>query len=442
VRIIDIARPLVRTRLRTDFLWMLAGNVLYSACQWGIIVALAKLGTTEQVGEYALGMAVSAPIVLFANFQLRALLASDVRDQFTLSQYLSFRFVSLLAAVVVVAVVAIFSESAGQRAGMIVLVGLAQALEFVSDTYYGYMQKRDRLDRLSRSLMMKGPLALAMLCAGMYITHSLFWAVLGLIAGRLVILLLWDSRLGFAGSPAGRRVRLEWNGPVMLRLLRTAAPLGIISMLVSLNASVPRYFVEGHLGSAELGIFSAIMSLITTGSLVVSAFGQSIFLPVAQACAALDRGRFRSYVAGAMAMGAVLGGAGVLAAVLFGKSILTHVFRPEYGERADVLIPLAIAGTMNFIGSGLGFVVTAARSLRPQIPVLAAAASASAATAAFAVPRHGLFGAADASLAAAMVQLAGMSVILFRVDRQLRRNSSDVKDRTAPPLHAAKAETT
>lgn len=432
----------MRTRLRTDFLWVLSGNVLYAACQWGIIVALAKLGTTEQVGEYALGMAVSAPIVLFANFQLRALLASDVRDQFTFSQYLSFRFVSLLAAVVVVAVVAIVSESAGHRAGMIVLVGLAQALEFVSDTYYGYMQKRDRLDRLSRSLMMKGPLALAMLCAGMYITHSLFWAVLGLIAGRLVILLLWDSRLDFAGPQTGQAVRLEWNGRVMLRLLRTAAPLGIISMLVSLNASVPRYFVEGHLGSAELGIFSAIMSLLTTGSLVVSAFGQSIFLPVAQACAALDRWRFRSYVAGAMAMGAVLGGAAVLVAVLFGKSILTHVFRPEYGERASVLIPLTIAGTMNFIGSGLGFVVTAARSLRPQIPVLAAAVSASAATSAFAVPRHGLFGAADASLAAALVQLAGMSVILFRVDRQLRRNSSAIEDHAVPPLHAAKAETT
>ncbi len=423
---------------------MLSGNVLYSACQWGIIVALAKLGTTEQVGEYALGMAVSAPIVLFANFQLRALLASDIRDQFPLSQYLSFRFVSLLAAIVVVAGVAIFSESMSPRAGIIVLVGLAQALEFVGDTYYGYMQRRERLDRLSRSLMMKGPLSLALLCAAMYFTHSVFWAVAGLILGRCLILLLWDSRLDFATPGIGRPVCLEWNSAAMLRLLRTAAPLGIISMLVSLNSSVPRYFVEGHLGSAELGIFSAIMSLLTTGSLVVSAFGQSIFLPVAQACAALDRWKFRSYVGYAMGMGAALGGAAIVGGALFGKSVLAHVFRPEYGEHAGVLIPLTIAGTMNFIGSGLGFVVTAARSLRPQIPVLAAAVCASAVTSALAIPRHGLFGAADASMAAALVQLAGMGAILLRVDRQLRRKSDGaaLKDRVLPPLQTAKAETT
>jgi len=65
-------------RLRADFTWVLAGNIVYSACQWAIVVALAKLGSPEQVGEYALGMAISAPIVLFASLQLRALLASDV----------------------------------------------------------------------------------------------------------------------------------------------------------------------------------------------------------------------------------------------------------------------------------------------------------------------------------------------------------------------------
>jgi len=439
-----------RTRLKADFLWMLSGNVLYAACQWGIIVALAKLGTPEQVGEYALGMAVSAPIVLFANFQLRALLASDVNSQFTLSQYLSFRFASLSGAMAVVAAVAIASQSLSFRAAMIVMVGLAQALEFVSDTYYGLMQKRERLDRISRSLMTKGPFSLGMLCLAMYLTHSVFWAVMGLMAGRLAILLLWDSRLNFAAGPGNvfqieRRFRFGWDPNAMARLLRAAAPLGIISMLVSLNSSIPRYFVEAHLGSAELGIFSAIVSLLTTGSLVVSAFGQSIFLPVARACATFNRWKFRSYVVYAVAMGGLLGAGAVIAASLFGQSILARIFRPEYGQRASVLVPLTIAGMMNFVASGLGFIVTAARSLRPQIPVLIATAAASAGTAAFAVPRYGLYGAADASLAAALIQLLGMAAILFKVDRQLEAPSpvaAPLEPRVGPALQTANVETT
>jgi len=49
-------------RLRADFIWGVVGNVLYSASQFGVVIALAKLVHPEQVGEYAIGMAVSAPI--------------------------------------------------------------------------------------------------------------------------------------------------------------------------------------------------------------------------------------------------------------------------------------------------------------------------------------------------------------------------------------------
>src|SRR5581483_9866960 len=242
-----------------------------------------------------------------------------------------------------------------------------------------------------------------------------------------------------------RRFRFGWDPNAMARLLRAAAPLGIISMLVSLNSSIPRYFVEAHLGSAELGIFSAIVSLLTTGSLVVSAFGQSIFLPVARACATFNRWKFRSYVVYAVAMGGLLGAGAVIAASLFGQSILARIFRPEYGQRASVLVPLTIAGMMNFVASGLGFIVTAARSLRPQIPVLIATAAASAGTAAFAVPRYGLYGAADASLAAALIQLLGMAAILFKVDRQLEAPSpvaAPLEPRVGPALQTANVETT
>ena len=433
-------------RLRTDFTWVLSGNVLYSACQWGIVVVLAKLGSAAQVGEYALGLAVSAPIVLFANLQLRALLASDVNNQFAFGQYLTFRMATLGAALIAVAGLAAFTQPNGHLAGVVMLVGLAQALEFVSDTYYGLMQKLERMDRISVSLLLKGPLSLAALWAGMYLTRSVVWAVVGLLVGRLLIVLMWDSRLGYAKAHEHPiATGLEWSSGKMLTLLRMALPLGVISMLVALNTSIPRYFVEGRLGSAELGIFSALASLLSAGSLVVAAFGQSIFLPVARACAALDRAKFRSYVALAALLGGALGGAAVLASVLFGRDILTHLFRPEYGGRADILVRLMMAGTVMFIASGLGYVLTAARSLGPQIPLLVATALAAAGISAWSIPRHGLSGAADAVLVSAFVQLAGTAVLVLRVDRQLQRDAQVMTashERASLGLRSLKAETT
>jgi O-antigen/teichoic acid export membrane protein len=191
-------------------------------------------------------------------------------------------------------------------------------------------------------------------------------------------------------------------------------------MLAALAPNIPRYFIEAFNGSADLGIFSAIASLLSAGTLVVSAFGQASFLPVAQACVSADHVRYRSLIWQAVALSGGLGAAAVLASMLFGRGLLIHLFRPEYGGYADILVRLMIAGALMFMASGLGYVMTAARSLRPQIPLLLLAALAALATSAWSIPRHGLRGAADAVLISALVQLAGTGFILWQIDKQLR----------------------
>ena len=315
----------IEGRLRSDFTQVLLGNMLYYACQWSIMIALAKLGTPQQLGEYALGMAIAAPILLFANLQLRAIIASDVQDQFTLAQFFTFRLATMiLALLVIVGAAAVGSGSNWRRSAVILAVAIAQIVDCFAETYYAWMQKYGRLDRMARSLWMKGPLALGALCVAMYVTRNVLWAVLGLVVGRLAILLVWDTRLGFTGDQPPFRLdwsflRLRRHRPLLRSLLRLALPLGLISMLGSLSANIPRYFVEAHLGSAELGIFSAIASLLSTGTLVISAFGQSIFVPVAQACARADRSVFRTFLIASTAVGAALGVAGVAGAAVLGR---------------------------------------------------------------------------------------------------------------------------
>jgi len=400
--------------LKSDFTWVLVGNTIYFACQWGIVLALAKLGTTGQVGEYALGMAIAAPIVFFANLQLRSLIASDVRDEFSFAQYFHFRVVTLALAMLAIGAVTAVMAPGWRRAGIILLVGVVQIWDYVSDFYYAWMQRQERMDRMAASLMMKGPFSLAALVVAMGMTRSVIWAVAALLAARLLIFFAWDRRK-IGAMPVATR----WPQYSIPRLLRTALPLGIISMLASLNVNIPRYFLESSAGSAGLGIFSAIASLLSAGNLVVSALGQSIFLPVARACASADRGGYRSSVLLAAASGGALGLCGVAAAALFGRPILRILFRPEYAEHSDVFVLLMVAGTVTFIGSGAGWVMTAARRLNEQIPLLLATGVADAIASFILIPRFGLMGAAEALLAAALVQAAGACVILFGIDRHI-----------------------
>lgn len=405
-------------RLRSGFTWLVSGSVLYSACQWGIVWVLAQAGSTEQLGEYALGMAITGPIMVFSNFQLRALIASDLKENYAFGQYLSFRFASLGAALLAIAIAAAVAGRTPAATRMILLVGFAQAVEFVSDSYYGVMQREERLDRMAKSLLIKGPLALAALAVTMYLTGSALYAIGALTLGRLSVLLLWDSRLGFASRPPGAFLR--WNWGKVRGLLRLSLPLGVISMLVSVNTNVPRYFLEALRGSSALGIFAAIASLLNAGTLVVSAMGQSMFVPVAQACSGGDVARFRTFLMQAVVLGAALGTVAVSIALLFGREVLAILFGGQYSAHTRLLVILMVAGTASFIASGLGYFLTAAGRLRAQVPQMAASVATAAGVSAWLVPRYGAEGAAAAVGIAALVQLTGALLILRRVDRTLR----------------------
>src|SRR5687767_5255962 len=84
--------------LRRNFLLTLSGNVVYAACQWGILVVLAKLTNPESVGQFVLGIAVASPIFLLANLQLGAVQATDAKRQTTFATYLRLRLLTTAAA--------------------------------------------------------------------------------------------------------------------------------------------------------------------------------------------------------------------------------------------------------------------------------------------------------------------------------------------------------
>ena len=59
--------------MKANFSWTLAGNVAYAACQWAMLVVLAKLGTPEKVGQFVLGLAVRKVVIPVAADSVAAL---------------------------------------------------------------------------------------------------------------------------------------------------------------------------------------------------------------------------------------------------------------------------------------------------------------------------------------------------------------------------------
>jgi O-antigen/teichoic acid export membrane protein len=110
-------------------------------------------------------------------------------------------------------------------------------------------------------------------------------------------------------------------------------------------------------------------------------------------------------------IGAAIGAAGILVAVIWGQELLTLLYTPEFAGRTDVFFWLMITATISCISSFLGYGMTSARYFRAQFPLFAFVTACMAAACYWLIPQAGLLGAAWSMLLAVFIQFAGSAYI-------------------------------
>jgi len=414
--------------LRANFSWAFAGNVVYGGFQWAVLVVIAKLGNPEMVGQFALALAVTSPVILFANLQLGAILATDARSEFQFRDYLTLRLIATGLALLVVAGIAILAGYRRETIWVILMVGTAKGFEAVSDVLYGFFQKYERMDRVGKSMIMKGPLSLIGVALGLYITGSILWGAVGLAISWAFILLSYDvhnAKLILRAFPqqasgtsgiaheAKRRSPIETLS-TLAQLAWLALPLGFARLLASLNASIPRFFIERHLGEWELGIFAAMAYLMVVGNRLMHSLGQSVSPRLSRYYTEGNWVALRTLTLKLMGIGTGLGAVSILAASIAGKEILTLLYRPEYAGHITVFVWLMVAASIDYLNTFLWYTLTAVRRLKAQALLLLATVVSMTALCALLTPLGGFVGAAISIVIAASVQFVGSVMVAWR----------------------------
>jgi O-antigen/teichoic acid export membrane protein len=424
--------------LRRNFSWTFMGNAVYAACQWGMLVILAKLGSPEIVGQFTLGLAITAPVILFTNLHLRVVQSTDAQYQYLFSDYLGLRSIGTVVAILTIAIIAFATGYRGEMLLVIITIGIAKGFEAISDVFYGLLQQHERMDRIAISMIIKGFLSLLMLGLGVYLSGGILWGVVGLAVSWFAVLIVYDFRSGVLllkssistlnlekprSDRFANRLKPRWHLPTLRKLILLTLPLGFVMMLISLNSSIPRYFIERYLGQRELGVFAALAYLIVAGNMVIGALGESAIPKLSKYYASGDAGSFQSLLFKLAGIGLLLGIGGVLVSLFAGKEILTLLYRAEYAQYSSLFVWLMISGGITYVASFFGYGMVAVRYFRIQIPLFLFVVTTLSVCCLWLIPQIGLLGAAIALIVAAIVQLVFSAGTLVYALKKLNRSN-------------------
>jgi O-antigen/teichoic acid export membrane protein len=381
----------------------IAGNAVYVACQWAVLALLTKGLPPEDVGLFALAVAISAPVFIVADLRLRHVIVVQVLTPSTVRDFI------LLRMFVITLILGSVASHAGRGLVVMAVVAVAKATDSLSDICYGFFENRLRLQASAIGVVINGVASIILVAASFFASGTLEAAVVAYAAGSLIALVCWNApvmvalllaselRSACIRPLAGLRFSALW------RLAMKSLPLGLSSAVGSLHSNLPQYTIAAMLGPAHLAPFAALAYLPAAGNVVTNAVTQAVLPQLSRDFVADRRSYIRRLVA-CVVFGLGLGLAGTLIAVFWGSAIISAVYTPDYARHVPLLVWLsgtaAVAYGYVFLGTGavarkrfgsqLTISLLGLATLAPLTPAL--------------VNRFGVIGAAQGLFAAAAIQ--------------------------------------
>lgn len=396
--------------LLLNMLYAVGGMGSYSLCQLAVTALLAKFASARAVGDYAFGLAVSSPVVLFFSLELRGAFVADVRGEFSFATYRRLRRLAAATCAACLALVVIGQALRRPDASALVVLAATCAAKIawqLAELDWGVFQRRERLDHVAlattlRGLILLAPFAVLLPIAAHVRADAESAAALAAVIWAAGWWLLWP--IFERRRAAVPEAAVPPSPDSVRRLARQTLPLGVVATIVNLCDSLPRMLIaaQPH-GREALGYYAALAYIALAGNLVaiqasnaaanrISSFYWNDFPALRRLLARL--------LGAALLMGISL----AAAAGLLGEWLLRVLYRPEYAAHHAEFMIIVVAQCLTLLTNVLGVTATQMRLFLAQAWMQALTLAATLTAALAWIPDDPLRGAALTALTRSVVQ--------------------------------------
>lgn len=379
--------------MRKAISWNVLGTASYAAWQWAMLLLVARLGSSPtDVGELALALSIAAPISILTNLGLRQVVATDMRYAHSDAEYLALRMISSLLGCALTAVVGLLYVG-DRQLSIILACGLLKFAESQSDICYGLHQRALDERRVGLSQLGRAILQFFTFAFLTWKIDSLPVSIAAVAAVSLTILLIYDvPRAPLAKVSVSYIEGIRATLGLLWPLVVLAVPAGVAASVVSLGASLPRYFLEAARSTEEVGRYAVLMSVFLPGVLVANAIAQALLPQIAVRFSLVDRTAFKHILVLLLAIGATVSVLPVLAAWVTGVDPVAYLFGDSFSFSPAMLLAAFAANVLISVCGVANYVIAGMRAFNVQLIAAIASVSVGGVVGIFAIASWGVVG--------------------------------------------------
>ena len=386
--------------------WLVGGNFVFAFSQWVILIFFARMTNQENLGQYALALAIVTPIFAVGNLQLRPLYILDVNSEQKYT-YTHFYYLRLICSFIALACCLVLGLFFNVSILVLLLVGLLKFFESYSDIIYAYYNAHDQTQLISKSLFLKGALSVLAVALGLYLFD--FYTALILFLFVYIVVWLFIDNLYIQKTKEIKKMSLD------LGIMKSAIPMGISLGIVTLQSNIPRLFLDQYASIEAVGIFTVLSYFIIVGSIFINSICQYLSPRLTHAWNH-NRAYFKKLLSMALFVAGGLGLIAIFLSYFMGEFVLNLVYGAEYVAYTDAFVLTMVAGFILYLATVLGYTLTAIGFIKQQVYLFSIVLIFSVLVSYLCIPEYGIVGGIYTLMVSYLVQcVLSLLVVFFRL---------------------------
>jgi O-antigen/teichoic acid export membrane protein len=401
----------------SDAIIIAFGNILNLFVQWALLAVLIRMyGYGDDAGYFSLVVSLANVFAIVSFYGLRAFQISDANNQFSDAVYINTRLVTCMAGFVLCIFYGFISQYSFKVLVLLAIYMLFRSLEAFTDVIHGIFQKNSRLSYSGISLIIKSVANFPAFIVVYFLTESIFWSLLSMLASSVLVLLVYDFHL------AARFVSLKQS--LATFSYQENQPLlksGFFTMLAGALGGIlwiiPRLVLEKYHSVQILGIFYSVV----TPALIITSVTTYMLTPMVTRFSHLYadglKKEFIHLMLKVLGLLALFGATCCLVAFFAGRFLLTLVYGEAVGEYAYIFNYLVVYTVLASFSVFMIMVFIIMRKLKSLNVILLSGCLLCLLFSLVSIPAHGMDGAAYSLIAAqagCLLALAGGVAVFVR----------------------------
>lgn len=339
-----------RLSVKQNMIWNTAGSLVYMGCQWLLTILITWVSGYSIAGDFSTAISITNIVYGLSAYQMKTFQVSDYDNKYTTGTYVYSRIVTCVLGIVVCTGVVMVGNYTLWQQVVVVAYMLYKTTEAFFDVFSGVFQKFERMDRIGKSMIVRGILSTVLFTVAQVLFQNLVISILVMTAMSA----LYISIIDFKKVRQIESFHLDLSFYSLKMLLWQCLPLALYGIVSTAVCSLPRVFLEQFCGNEMLGYYSSV----ATPTVIIQMMSNYIFNPLVVIFTKYyfkkESKNFTTLLLKGLGSFLGIAAVAVVVSILFGEWGLTLIFGKSIAPYTYLLVPAVICslliGVVRFLG--------------------------------------------------------------------------------------------